>query len=213
MVGEFPNKTVVKVWDAEREEIENIHSETAHIIQAATLSGSHGGRETLVFAVPPASFNLIAESLGAEAEDSNFITSFFGPRFDEQSGTYEEAKMRWSSNPLSAQGFTTFSYQIPPNSLFGTSIVVSELTFDLISDGQTITQTARLLDWFDILPPGRTQSVPPVYTVEVVAWFEEGHGQVEHRPLDLDDTTGGGPGVPNPSLDSIPEPKDMNIVD
>ncbi len=172
-------KRLAYLWDTQNNEWHHIDAEENLVIPSAALTGTDRGRKTVSYALPGKTITAGMEVYGVSSgEQAHFIESWFGP-LDET-----DPSERWSTAPLASQGFTTFNYEIPKNAMFGTSQVLSEMTFDVVSDNHSVTQTARLVDWFDILPPGRSESVPPVYTVEVVAWFDEGGGRSERISSD-----------------------------
>lgn len=167
------------IWDTQNEQWHFINASEDLIVPSAALTGPDRGRQTVTYALPEKTITAGVDAFGLTAgEKAHFVESWFGPLGD------TEPRERWSTAPLASQGFTTFNYEIPRNALFGTAVVMSELTFDVISDNHSLTQTARLVEWFDILPPGRGESVPPVYTVEVVSWFDEGSGRSDRSAAD-----------------------------
>lgn len=79
----------------------------------------------------------------------------------------------WTTNPSELQGKVTFSYPLGMQSLYGTYFVVSSLEFELTEGGKTITQVAKLVDYFHVKPPGGEVPRPPLYDLEIVAWIPE----------------------------------------
>jgi hypothetical protein len=161
-----PEDNMVHVWDTAADTFHYIPVEEDKIATAAVLTGPAKGRQTLTFARSI----LISNDTVSLPQESNEIQSWFGPH---ASGT-PGPELRWMTMPLGSQGHTTFAYIIPRHAMYGTAVVVSELVFVIGIDGTQVTQTARLVSWFDIMPPGQTRAVPPFYNVEVVAWFPGG---------------------------------------
>lgn len=80
----------------------------------------------------------------------------------------------WFVSPTSAEARITYEYRVPDTALYGTYFVVSELRFEITETGaNTITQAARMIDWFNVAPPDRKMPRPPVYEIEIVSWFNE----------------------------------------
>ncbi|MBW3582616.1 MAG: hypothetical protein KY455_05900 [Euryarchaeota archaeon] len=83
-------------------------------------------------------------------------------------------KVLWFVSPTSAEARITYEYHVPDTALYGTYFVVSELRFEVTETGtNTITQAARMIDWFNVAPPNKQLPRPPVYEIEIVSWFNE----------------------------------------
>lgn len=140
-----------RVWYADSDIVHTLVAPSEEQAFLAVPTGVWKGLQTVAF-----------------ASDADNIVSMRGT-VDESTPT-----LQWRSDPAASQGMATFEYEIPTTAMYGTGFVVSELVFKVTEGGNTVTQTARLLDWFNITPPGQSVPRPPVYTVEVVSWFNEG---------------------------------------
>lgn len=79
----------------------------------------------------------------------------------------------WVSRP-SLKGSFDFDYDIPRSAMFGTNVVVTEITWNVTDEyGQDILQTARVHNSFAITPPNGRMPLSPSYNLEVVAWMED----------------------------------------
>lgn len=97
----------------------------------------------------------------------DLITAITGPKSSPAPTVY------WTNDPAVSQGSRSFVYDIGESDMYGTAIVVSELVFQVTDTGNTMTQTARIIDWFNITPPNEGVPNPPIYGVEIVSWFNE----------------------------------------
>lgn len=80
---------------------------------------------------------------------------------------------------VSAQDFPgqatdgSLTLAINRSEIVGRWMVVAQLNATLQGDGQTINQSARLVDTFTVRNPGTTGDPTSLYDLEIVAWYED----------------------------------------
>lgn len=78
----------------------------------------------------------------------------------------------WRTVP-SIKGLYTVEYEAPLNSMFGPYIVEVEVSGTQTIGGQSVSLITRAVNYFLVTPPDRRMPVSPIYTIELVAWYDD----------------------------------------
>lgn len=78
----------------------------------------------------------------------------------------------WRTVP-SIKGLYTLEYEAPRNSIFGPYIVEVEVSGTQTLGGVSVSLVTRSITYFLVTPPDRQMPMSPIYTVELVVWYDD----------------------------------------